>query len=197
MVIHNEVAQWSFDHGSHGPELRICPWTATTTFARRKPLVSRVTWWWMWWMWWALWSPCQCCLENILMIASKFNIYIYVYLFLSLFIYLFKYIYICIHYTWFIIVVTLNTYNVHIICMCVCSSAPPSKRGPAERAQVVKRAKLTHVAFSKSEPIIIVGDDRGGVTGRSGSGWNLEEGQAWTGSKLCFVKPWFMIGCSM
>ena len=30
--------------------------------------------------------------------------------------------------------------------------------------QVVKRAKLTHVAFSKSEPIIIVGDDRGGVT---------------------------------
>lgn len=29
--------------------------------------------------------------------------------------------------------------------------------------KVVKRAKLTHVAFSKSEPIIIVGDDRGGV----------------------------------
>ena len=63
--------------------------------------------------------------------------------------------------------------TVHVICMCVCSSAPPSKRGPAERAvraQVVKRAKLTHVAFSKSEPIIIVGDDRGGVTGRSCSG---------------------------
>ncbi|CAE8631897.1 unnamed protein product [Polarella glacialis] len=29
--------------------------------------------------------------------------------------------------------------------------------------KVVKRAKLTHVAFSTSEPIIIVGDDRGGV----------------------------------
>mmetsp|Transcript_87377 Transcript_87377/g.154944 ORF Transcript_87377/g.154944 Transcript_87377/m.154944 type:complete len:674 (-) Transcript_87377:229-2250(-) len=29
--------------------------------------------------------------------------------------------------------------------------------------KVVKRAKLTHVAFSSSEPIIIVGDDRGGV----------------------------------
>jgi len=29
--------------------------------------------------------------------------------------------------------------------------------------KVVKRAKLTHVAFSTDEPIIIVGDDRGGV----------------------------------
>jgi dynein intermediate chain 1 len=29
--------------------------------------------------------------------------------------------------------------------------------------KVVKRAKLTHVAFSTAEPIIIVGDDRGGV----------------------------------
>jgi len=29
--------------------------------------------------------------------------------------------------------------------------------------KVVKRAKLTHVAFSSAEPIIIVGDDRGGV----------------------------------
>lgn len=29
--------------------------------------------------------------------------------------------------------------------------------------KVVKRAKLTHVAFNSSEPIIIVGDDRGGV----------------------------------
>merc|ERR1712217_950596 len=29
--------------------------------------------------------------------------------------------------------------------------------------KVVKRAKLTHVAFSSIEPIIIVGDDRGGV----------------------------------
>merc|ERR1711948_180807 len=29
--------------------------------------------------------------------------------------------------------------------------------------KVVKRAKLTHIAFSSSEPIIIVGDDRGGV----------------------------------
>jgi dynein intermediate chain 1 len=29
--------------------------------------------------------------------------------------------------------------------------------------KVVKRAKLTHVAFNSTEPIIIVGDDRGGV----------------------------------
>merc|ERR1719183_3303254 len=29
--------------------------------------------------------------------------------------------------------------------------------------KVVKRAKLTHVAFNDSEPIVIVGDDRGGV----------------------------------
>merc|ERR1711907_327589 len=29
--------------------------------------------------------------------------------------------------------------------------------------KVVKRAKLTHVAFNNAEPIIIVGDDRGGV----------------------------------
>lgn len=29
--------------------------------------------------------------------------------------------------------------------------------------KVIKRAKLTHVAFSSTEPIIIVGDDRGGV----------------------------------
>lgn len=29
--------------------------------------------------------------------------------------------------------------------------------------KVVKRAKLTHIAFNNSEPILIVGDDRGGV----------------------------------
>ncbi len=29
--------------------------------------------------------------------------------------------------------------------------------------KVVKRAKLTHVVFNKSDPILIVGDDRGGV----------------------------------
>jgi len=29
--------------------------------------------------------------------------------------------------------------------------------------KVVKRAKLTHVAFNSVEPILIVGDDRGGV----------------------------------
>jgi dynein intermediate chain 1 len=29
--------------------------------------------------------------------------------------------------------------------------------------KVVKKAKLTHVAFNESEPVIIVGDDRGGV----------------------------------
>ena len=29
--------------------------------------------------------------------------------------------------------------------------------------KVVKKAKLTHVAFNSVEPIVIVGDDRGGV----------------------------------
>merc|ERR1719482_1686680 len=29
--------------------------------------------------------------------------------------------------------------------------------------KVVKRAKLTHVAFNSVEPVLIVGDDRGGV----------------------------------
>lgn len=29
--------------------------------------------------------------------------------------------------------------------------------------QVVKRAKLTHVCFNQRDPIIVVGDDRGGV----------------------------------
>ena len=29
--------------------------------------------------------------------------------------------------------------------------------------KVVKRAKLTHVSFNQRDPIIIVGDDRGGV----------------------------------
>jgi len=28
---------------------------------------------------------------------------------------------------------------------------------------VVKRAKLTHVEFNQDEPILIIGDDRGGV----------------------------------
>jgi dynein intermediate chain 1 len=28
---------------------------------------------------------------------------------------------------------------------------------------VVKRAKLTHVSFNQRDPIVIVGDDRGGV----------------------------------
>jgi dynein intermediate chain 1, axonemal len=29
--------------------------------------------------------------------------------------------------------------------------------------KVVKRAKLTHVSFNQRDPIVIVGDDRGGV----------------------------------
>ena len=29
--------------------------------------------------------------------------------------------------------------------------------------QVVKRAKLTHVKFNKDSPMLVVGDDRGGV----------------------------------
>merc|ERR1719231_2012671 len=31
------------------------------------------------------------------------------------------------------------------------------------RMKVVRKAKLTHVAFNTAEPIVIVGDDRGGV----------------------------------
>jgi len=29
--------------------------------------------------------------------------------------------------------------------------------------KVVKRAKLTHVGFNRTDPVLIVGDDRGGV----------------------------------
>ena len=38
-----------------------------------------------------------------------------------------------------------------------------NKHEPICEQKVVKRAKLTHVAFNLSDPIIIVGDDRGGV----------------------------------
>lgn len=38
-----------------------------------------------------------------------------------------------------------------------------NKHEPICEQKVVKRAKLTHVAFNSLEPIIIVGDDRGGV----------------------------------
>jgi dynein intermediate chain 1 len=38
-----------------------------------------------------------------------------------------------------------------------------NKHEPLCEQKVVKRAKLTHVCFNKSDPIVIVGDDRGGV----------------------------------
>lgn len=38
-----------------------------------------------------------------------------------------------------------------------------SKHEPLCEQKVVKRAKLTHVNFNQSDPILIVGDDRGGV----------------------------------
>jgi len=38
-----------------------------------------------------------------------------------------------------------------------------NKHEPLCEQKVVKRAKLTHVQFNRSSPIIIVGDDRGGV----------------------------------
>lgn len=38
-----------------------------------------------------------------------------------------------------------------------------NKHEPLCEQKVVKRAKLTHVAFNQRDPIIIVGDDRGGV----------------------------------
>ena len=38
-----------------------------------------------------------------------------------------------------------------------------NKHEPLCEQKVVKRAKLTHVCFNQSDPIIIVGDDRGGV----------------------------------
>ena len=38
-----------------------------------------------------------------------------------------------------------------------------NKHEPLCEQKVVKRAKLTHVCFNYNEPIIIVGDDRGGV----------------------------------
>jgi dynein intermediate chain 1 len=38
-----------------------------------------------------------------------------------------------------------------------------NKHEPLCEQKVVKRAKLTHVCFNQSDPIVIVGDDRGGV----------------------------------
>jgi dynein intermediate chain 1, axonemal len=38
-----------------------------------------------------------------------------------------------------------------------------NKHEPRSIQKVVKRAKLTHVCFNQRDPIIIVGDDRGGV----------------------------------
>ena len=38
-----------------------------------------------------------------------------------------------------------------------------NKHEPLCEQKVVKRAKLTHVVFNQSDPILIVGDDRGGV----------------------------------
>lgn len=47
--------------------------------------------------------------------------------------------------------------KVHVFDLAV------NKHEPLCEQKVVKRAKLTHVVFNKSDPIIIVGDDRGGV----------------------------------
>jgi hypothetical protein len=38
-----------------------------------------------------------------------------------------------------------------------------NKHEPLCHQKVVKRSKLTHIAFNQSDPILIVGDDRGGV----------------------------------
>ena len=38
-----------------------------------------------------------------------------------------------------------------------------NKHEPLCEQKVVKRAKLTHISFNQSDPILIVGDDRGGV----------------------------------
>ena len=37
-----------------------------------------------------------------------------------------------------------------------------NKHEPLCEQKVVKRAKLTHIAFNQQDPILIVGDDRGG-----------------------------------
>merc|ERR1711918_275134 len=38
-----------------------------------------------------------------------------------------------------------------------------NKHEPLCEQKVVKRAKLTHVSFNERDPVIVVGDDRGGV----------------------------------
>ena len=38
-----------------------------------------------------------------------------------------------------------------------------NKHEPLCEQKVVKRAKLTHVSFNQRDPIVVVGDDRGGV----------------------------------
>merc|ERR1712194_296654 len=38
-----------------------------------------------------------------------------------------------------------------------------NKQEPIGEQRVIKKGKLTHIAFNPLEPIILVGDDRGGV----------------------------------
>ena len=38
-----------------------------------------------------------------------------------------------------------------------------NKHEPLCEQKVVKKAKLTHISFNRSDPILIVGDDKGGV----------------------------------
>ena len=55
------------------------------------------------------------------------------------------------------IYVTDSVLQVHVFDLA------ENKHEPLCEQKVVKRAKLTHVAFNLTDPIIIVGDDRGGV----------------------------------
>merc|ERR1712166_1075352 len=44
-----------------------------------------------------------------------------------------------------------------------CFDLNVNKHEPLCEQKVVKRARLTHVVFNRRDPIILVGDDRGGV----------------------------------
>jgi dynein intermediate chain 1 len=49
------------------------------------------------------------------------------------------------------------SYQVHVFDLA------ENKHEPLCEQKVVKRAKLTHVNFNQRDPILIIGDDRGGV----------------------------------
>lgn len=128
------------------------------------------------------------CTRNILYTYYIYTIYIVythtldrVYIYTCIFLYIYMYIHLLVYiqYIYILMCVFLSWLNAKWVFRSMLHLNMPRSQAvgwPRQAlvafAQVVKRAKLTHVAFSKSEPIIIVGDDRGGVTCyKNGNPW--------------------------